>query len=283
MKVLAFGEVLWDVYPDKAYIGGAPLNFGGHLAKQGEEVYILSAVGKDKLGEDALGVLKKWGIGTDCVRVTDRETGKCLVTLDSNSVPSYELLGGVAWDCIEGDVDGDFDVLYFGTLALRSDTNYNTVSSLIKRGGFREIFADVNIRPPHYGEKTVKMALENATILKISDEELDRVMDCAGLETGDCETSAVRLAEAFPNLKIILITLGAKGSLAYVTAEKRFSYAEGIKVEVVSTVGAGDSFSASFISCYFKGESIEECLAYATKVSAFVVSQYDAVPDYKEM
>lgn len=52
MKVLSFGEVLWDIYPDKKYIGGAPLNFAAHLAKHGEEIYMLSCLGKDSLGEE---------------------------------------------------------------------------------------------------------------------------------------------------------------------------------------------------------------------------------------
>lgn len=283
MKILAFGEILWDVYPDKAYIGGAPLNFGGHLAKQGVEVHLFSAVGKDKLGEDALDVLKAWGVGTDYVSVIDVETGKCLVTLDKNSVPSYNLLSNVAWDRIEGDINESFDVLYFGTLALRSEVNFNTVTKLLKKGCFSEIFCDMNIRAPHYSSRTVKLALENATIVKISDEELNCVMTEAGLEAGAAEDCAIRLSQAYPNLKTVLVTLGEKGSFAYVAEDKKFYRAEGKKVKVASTVGAGDSFSASFLCRYLEKKSVDECLEHATNISAYVVSCYDAVPDYKEI
>lgn len=281
MKILSFGEILWDVYPDNAYIGGAPLNFGAHLAKQGAEVYMLSAVGKDELGEKALSVLEDWNLRTDYVKTVDKETGKCLVTLDGNSVPSYNLLSDVAWDCIDGEIDDSFDVFYFGTLALRSETNVSTVKKLLAKGGFKEIFVDVNIRPPFYSEKTVGMALENATILKISDEELETVVALAGLEASGTEKTARAIATAYPNIKILIITLGAKGSVAYDVEKDKFFYADGIKVEVISTVGAGDSFSASFLRKYLECESIEACLAYATKISAFVVSKYDAVPDYE--
>lgn len=281
MKILSFGEILWDVYPDNAYIGGAPLNFGAHLAKQGAEVYMLSAVGKDELGSKALSVLEGWGIRTDYVKTLDCETGKCLVTLDENSVPSYNLLSHVAWDFIDGDVNEAFDVLYFGTLALRSQTNLNTVKGLLAKGGFKEVFVDVNIRPPFYSAKTVSMALENATILKISDEELETVVASVGLEVNGTEETARAIARTYENIKILIITLGAKGSLAYDVKNDKFFYAHGIKVEVASTVGAGDSFSASFLRKYLEGESTDECLAYATKISAFVVSKYDAVPDYE--
>ena len=61
MKVLSFGEILWDVYPDEKYLGGAPLNFAAHLAKHGEDVAMLSAVGKDELGEEAKELVEAHG------------------------------------------------------------------------------------------------------------------------------------------------------------------------------------------------------------------------------
>ena len=81
MKVLSFGEILWDVYPDEKYLGGAPLNFAAHLAKHGEDVAMLSAVGKDELGEEAKELVEAWGISTAYVaELSDRKTGCCLVT-----------------------------------------------------------------------------------------------------------------------------------------------------------------------------------------------------------
>ena len=58
MKILAFGEILWDIFPNKKCIGGAPLNFAAHAAKQGSEAYILSAVGQDTFGDEAIKFLK---------------------------------------------------------------------------------------------------------------------------------------------------------------------------------------------------------------------------------
>ena len=52
-KILAFGEIIWDIFPDKKCIGGAPFNFLAHSVKQGATAYLVSAVGKDEIGKDA--------------------------------------------------------------------------------------------------------------------------------------------------------------------------------------------------------------------------------------
>lgn len=285
MKVLAFGEVLWDVYPDKAYIGGAPLNFCGHVAKQGGEAYLFSAVGNDSLGKETLEAVRALGIHTDYVRVNDKETGKCFVTLDEKGVPSYNIRDDAAWDHIEGEISEDFDALYFGTLALRSETNFDTLKSLIAKGGFKEIFCDVNIRAPYYSEKTVKTAFENATIIKISEDELETAMTAAGIEGWspvDAMFSAAMISAAYPNIKTVLITSGEEGSTAFDSFTKSVYYSRPRKVEVKSTVGAGDSFSASFLCSYMKRPDVDKCLRHASKVSSYVVSRYEAVPDYTE-
>mgnify|MGYP004607188701 CR=1 FL=1 len=85
MKLIAFGEVIWDRYESGDVIGGAPFNFCGHAAHFGDEAYILSAVGKDSLGDRAIEAAKKFGIRTDLLQRNDNETGACLVTLDGVS------------------------------------------------------------------------------------------------------------------------------------------------------------------------------------------------------
>lgn len=283
MKILAFGEILWDVFPDKKCIGGAPLNFAAHAAKQGSEAYILSAVGRDPLGEDALTFLKDKKIKTDYVGLSDLETGKCLVTLDKNGVPNYDLLSGVAWDEIAGGPKEAFDVFYFGTLALRSEINLKTVKEILNDNTFKEIFADVNIRPPYYSSEILAFVSEKATVLKISDEELPIYLRELGLYAeSSYKNSAKLIAKTFNNLKLVIITLGEKGAYVF-DAEKSLEYScDAVKAEVKSTVGAGDSFSATFICEYMKESDIPTCLHRASEIAAFVVSQVGAIPDYPE-
>lgn len=284
MKLLAFGEILWDVYPHEKFIGGASLNFAAHCAKHSAQAYMLSSVGTDSLGDASLAQLKSWGVHTNYVaRLPHKETGKCLVTLDENSIPSYNLLTDVAWDCIDCQcaAKDKFDVLYFGTLALRSQSNADNLKAFIKTNRFREIFVDVNIRPPFYSAESIRFALENATIVKISDEELPTVLSALNMSyTQDHLENARQLSQHFPNLRLLIITLGKEGSCAYDVARDTFFRQGPVQTDVQSTVGAGDSFGAAFLVKFFNGTPIDQCLAYAAKVAAFVVSRFDAVPDY---
>ena len=283
MKALSFGEILWDVYEDKKYIGGAPLNFAAHLAKHGDEVYMLSSLGRDESGADALEQLKKWNIKTNLISVSDKkQTGCCLITLDNNSVPSYNLLDDVAYDYIECDgISDSFNVLYFGTLSLRSEYNYNSLKKLIYHNSFDEIFVDVNIRPPFYTYETVKFALENATILKISLEEMPVIMKLIGEKNGmDYKDFTKELSKSFKNISLIIVTLGAEGAFALHCNTLQEYFCSAPKTRVKSTVGAGDSFSAAFLHKYISGTDIQSSLEYAAHLAGFVVSQYDAVPNY---
>ena len=284
MKILSFGEVLWDVYPDQKFIGGAPFNFAAHLAKHGEEAYMLSCIGNDALGEDTLSALKGCGVQTDYIaRSKEKETGKCLVTLDENAIPSYNLMQDVAYDYIDCDAIGSgFDVLYFGTLSLRSRYNLDSLCKLLEKQRFKEIFVDVNIRAPFYSAESVSFAVEHATILKISDEELQTVANLLSMDcTEDHSAFAHALQQRYANLKIIIITLGGEGAYCLDCRNGADYRCPSQKVTVASSVGAGDSFSAAFLHQYLRQAALPFCLEYASKVAGFVVSNYEAVPDYR--
>jgi fructokinase len=283
MKILSFGEILWDIYPDQKFIGGAPLNFAAHLAKHKEDIFMLSAVGQDDLGAEAVEIVKSWGISDRYIaRLADRPTGQCHVTLDENMTPSYNLFSDVAYDAIPCPVFCEaFDVLYFGSLALRTAENFAAVKALVKHP-FPEIFVDVNIRPPHYSKETVAFGVENATILKVSLEELPTVSGLLAVEAEDYKAFAKALAARYQNLKIILITLGEAGAFAWNCKENTAFFSPCVPTQVLSTVGAGDSFSAAFLHKYLHNADLQSCLDYANRVAAFVVSNYDAVPDYKD-
>lgn len=282
MKILSFGEILWDIYSDSKHIGGAPFNFSAHFQKCGGKAYLNSAVGDDELGTKTLSEVSSLGIFTDFISKNEKETGKCLVMLDENSVPSYNLLDDTAYDYIKvpNIKNHTFDALYFGTLALRNQNNRETLKEIIKDGSFREIFVDINIRKPYISPESALFALGEATIVKISDEELPTLKSLIGLEGSSLEQAAKKLSERFDKLKLILITLGGDGAFTFETKTEIVTKCDAQKVKLVSTVGAGDSFSAAFISKYLNGEEILNCLNFASKVSGFVVSKKEAVPDY---
>ena len=137
----------------------------------------------------------------------------------------------------------------------------------------------MNIRKPFYNEKSIRLCLENASIVKISSEELGCVMNTVfGSEITDCAEASKLISSSYKNIKLIIITLGSDGAYVYASQNKKEYYREGEKVRVVSTVGAGDSFSAAFVTEYLSGGNIESALDKAVKLSAYVVSHADAVP-----
>jgi len=283
VKVLSFGEILWDIYTDKKCIGGAPYNFAAHLAKHGEMSYMLSCLGNDDLGDKALFHLKECGILTDYISISDiKQTGQCFVTLDENAIPSYNLKQDVAYDYIVCDnVNENFDVLYFGTLALRNKYNFDSLGNLLKKQNFKEVFVDINIRAPFYSYESVMFCMNNATLLKISSEEMPLIANILSIDNTIGYKQFVKiLKEKFQNLRIIVITLGSEGAYCYDTEHKQEYSCESQRVEVASTVGAGDSFSAAFLYQFFQKKDIQFCLEYATKIAAYVVSKYEAIPNY---
>lgn len=280
MKALAFGEVLWDIYTDSEFIGGAPLNFGAHFKKCGGEAWVITAVGDDALGKKTVSEIENMGINTEYIDVSGKKTGKCLVTLDENQIPSYNLLDDVAYDYIESKKLSGFDVLYFGTLALRNENNRKTLAKIISENSFGDVFVDVNIRPPFYSDEVIKYSLENATIIKISDEELPVILKAINKDVTELSSVAGMFADSFSNLKIIIITKGGDGSFVYDCKNGKVYESKAEKVEVVSTVGAGDSFSAAFLAEYLKTSDISKALSLATKISGFVVSKKEAIPEY---
>ena len=282
MKILSFGEIIWDIYPSKKCIGGAPLNFAAHAANEGADVLLLSAVGYDELGMDALEIIKRHGVDISLISVKAAfPTGRCTVTLSELGVPSYKIEENTAYDAIpmpQAEEMGSFDAFAFGSLALRGENNRKVVKDLLARNIAKEIFVDINLRSPFYSKENVLFCLENATILKVSNEELQSVaLTAFDKELGN-EDAIERLLNEFENIKLLILTCGADGSVAYDAENGDVFKCEPKKVEVVSTVGAGDSYGAAFIVSYLSGRSIPECLLRATEVSAEVVSRAEALP-----
>lgn len=287
MKILIFGEVLWDIYPDKKCIGGAALNFAAHCACEGCEVSFLSAVGNDELGEQTIKVIKDFGIDTSFVMRSSKETGCVTVTLDENKIPSYFVHTDTAYDNIEIEplsIDEmkkkGYSCLYFGTLCQRNTVSRNTLKTVLQSLRFQEIFCDVNLRNDCYDLDSVNRCLSNATILKISDEEEPMLRRLGGYAplSDEYEDIAKAICKKYKQIKVLILTLGFKGSYAYDNSTGRSYCCDAVPCDVVSTVGAGDSFSAAFVSNYFETKDIKSALEAGAALSSFVVAHTDAVP-----
>ena len=274
-KILVFGEVLYDLFEEKAEIGGAPFNFAAHLASLGENVDFISAVGDDKLGRSALEELQKKNVGAKYTAILDKPTGYCKVTL-KDGTPSYDLAAGVAYDFIPAPcLRAKYDALCFGTLAQRSEVSRNTVRKLLKRN-YKEVFYDINIRKPCYSDDVIEESIAGSTILKISREEASVLLPYA-----DPESYTSALLARYPSLRQIVLTLDKDGSSVR-DREKGFFYSPKPASKAISTVGAGDSFGACYLHHLLKGDTIEASLKAATLLSDYVVTKLGAVPELPE-
>lgn len=282
MKILAIGEIIFDIFNGEAEIGGAPLNFCAHCAALGAESALISATGNDMLGETALNELRNFGVETQFVQKNSCATGQCIVTV-KNGAPEYNVLRPAAYDKIIADNKSYCaDVFAFGTLIQRDEVSRKAVKSILKSGTFKEVFCDINLRKDCYNEKSCRMCLENATILKISDEEEPLLHQFGLYEIKDSERETIRsICDAFGNIRLVLYTKAENGSLIYDKTTNKFYEIPAVKTNVVSTVGAGDSYSAAFLCKYFTSGDIKSAAEAGAKLSAFVVSHRGAVPKTK--
>ena len=177
-KILTFGEIIWDVYENGSFIGGAGLNFAAHCSKCGAESILFSAVGRDDFGKRTMDFVKDLRISCEHIKVLDKPTGQSVVSLDERGTPDFYITEDVAYDNIrltDDDLsfinESSFDALYFGTLIQRSAVSRESLKKLLSSCSFGEIVCDVNLRKNCYGADSVRLCLENATVLKISIEE----------------------------------------------------------------------------------------------------------------
>ncbi len=144
------------------------------------------------------------------------------------------------------------------------------------QGEERLVVFDVNLRQNFYTEEILRNSMKRCTVLKINDEEIATVSEMMGYPGTDMEENSRRLLEEF-DLNMLILTCGVSGS--YVFTPDSVSFQPTPKVEVADTVGAGDSFTAAFISSLLKGKSVAEAHAIAVETSAFVCTQKGAMPE----
>ncbi len=281
MRIVSLGEVLWDVFPDETRFGGAPANFACHAASHGAEVTMISRVGVDMLGDQALMELESHKvIVAQIQRDADLPTGTVLVKLNEKGVPSYTIGEPAAWDRLAwtskmDELASDVDAVYYGTLGQRDDCSHQTIQKFVSATPDKawRIY-DVNLRSPYCDGRIILESLCLANVLKLSDEELDFVADLMGIE-GDM-TSKLKAILEQQQLRLIALTRGSQGAI--LIAENEISDFAGFATTVKDTVGAGDSFTATLVAGLLRGESLETINRKACQVAAYVCSQKGATP-----
>jgi fructokinase len=283
-RILSCGEVLWDLFPDGARFGGAPANFACHAAILGGDVTILSAVGRDARGDEALAILQGFGMDATLVqRIADAPTGSVGVSVDAAGKPTFAIHAGSAWDRIVWTDAlaariAEADAIYFGTLGQRGEISRATIRRALALAEARGIprVLDVNLRAPFYDAVLIRESIAQASVLKLSDDELGKVAAASDLAIAAREEDTVRAVRERFGLEAVVMTRGAKGALL-VTADGVLDQ-PGIPTKVVDTVGAGDSFTAAFVLGFLRGEASRENLRKACETASAVCAQSGAVP-----
>lgn len=282
-SVIGIGEALWDVLPEGKKLGGAPANFAYHVSQFGVESQVVSAIGDDSLGRDIIAQLDGKNL-QHLVETVPYPTGTVQVTLDVNGIPQYEIKENVAWDNIPYTekleaAAKQCTAVCFGSLAQRNIVSRKTIHRFLEampnEEGRYKIF-DINLRQGFYDKETITESIKRCNILKINDEELITVSRLFGYPGIDLENKCWLLLGKY-KLKMLILTCGVNGSYVFTPGE--VSFMETPKVEVADTVGAGDSFTGTFVASILKGKSVRQAHELAVKVSAYVCTQQGAMPE----
>lgn len=280
--VVGMGEALWDVLPEGKKIGGAPANFAYHVSQFGLPSCVVSAVGDDDLGREIIENFTAKGL-KQLIADVPYPTGTVQVEIDQSGVPQYEIKENVAWDNIPyterlESLAERTTAVCFGSLAQRNVVSRNTINrflDVVSRNEENLIVFDVNLRQGFYNKEILCNSMKRCNILKINDEELVTVSRMFGYLGIDLQDKCWILLGKY-NLKMLILTCGINGS--YVFTPGNVSFQPTPKVEVADTVGAGDSFTAAFISSVLKGKSVLEAHSLAVRTSAFVCTEKGAMP-----
>lgn len=279
--IVGIGEVLWDFFEDqnKYVLGGAPFNFAYHVNQFGLNSLVISAIGNDKLGQKLEADVRKKNVPY-MLEHLNLPTGVVNVK-EVDGKPRYDILTERAWDYIPNteqlkEIAANTKAVCFGSLAQRSKTSRNSIFAFLDAmpSDALRIF-DINLRQNWYTEEIIKTSLQKANVLKINDDELLIIQRMFGY-IDITQENTCRLIMRDYQLDMLILTCGDKGS--YIFTKDEMSYLSTNNIKVVDTVGAGDSFTASFIASMLKGKTIHEAHRIAVNVSAFVCTQAGATP-----
>ena len=285
--VVGMGEALWDVLPDGKKIGGAPANFAFHAGQAGMDSRVVSAVGKDALGEEALATLEGKGLNIEAVARVDFPTGVVNVSLGEQGIPQYDICEGVAWDNIPftpalANLASQAQAVCWGSLAQRNEVSRKTIFSFLDAMLSDEerlkVF-DINLRQQFYTLEIIEASCRRANVLKINDEELVLVSEMLRLGAGSPEVLCRSLMACY-GLSILVLTCGANGSYVFTPVET--SYRVTPKVQVADTVGAGDSFTATLVGELLRKTPVGVAHEHAVEVAAYVCTQQGAMAEWPD-
>lgn len=281
-EIVCFGEMLWDILPEKELPGGALMNVAYHLQKLGEAVLLVSRVGNDVRGQGLLDMLTGYQLETAFIQMdATHETGKVYADTTNPHDVHYDIVYPVAWDFIQWEPaladlmdKASTQYLVFGSLCSRHEVSRKTLALALEKDVIKVL--DINLREPHYTRPHIEWLLQHCSILKLNIAELELISQWYQPFTD--REKAVRELSARFNISTIVVTMGAGGALLFMNDACYFEL--GIRVKVADTIGSGDAFLAGFLHSLIRQKAPEQCLQFANALGALVASYPGGCPDY---
>lgn len=277
---VGLGELLWDCFPGGRTPGGATANFAYHVAQFGLPALVASAVGRDVDGDSIEALLRSRGVETLLER-NNYPTGTVTVKVDPTGIPAYTIHEGVAWDHIRftpqlAALAADCRAVGFGTLGQRAEPSRESIQHFLDAMPPQawRIF-DINLRQHFYTDEIILRALKRCNLLKINDEELPTLAHIVKLSDSDPAKLCSTLRKNY-GLRAVVLTCGVRGSYVFTTDEVLFRKTP--RVNVIDTVGAGDSFTGALCATLLRGRSFSEAHELAVDTAAFVCTQSGGMP-----
>lgn len=286
--IIVIGEILFDLFPINKRIGGAPFNFAFHLKKLGFPVRFISRVGNDELGREILCFLKQHQFDLNDIQIDpDHDTGTVTVTMSDND-HAFTIIPDTAWTHIAFD-DGlskllhqSCDLLYFGSLIQHNKNGFELIQKVLnqKETG-TTVFCDINLRPDSYNMAVIKASLEAADILKLNQEELEKISSGTMNDRNNTKKMIGVLMKSH-KLELMILTLGSHGS-QWITHEKEYRHSTIPQITLVDTVGAGDAYAAISAAGWLKELPIEIIMDLASDFAGYICTIKGALPENEKI
>jgi fructokinase len=291
VSIWVCGEVLIDILPTGPVVGGGPANTAKALARLGHDVHFIDGISSDAYGQSARAELLNDGVNLDLAQLSDKPTCTATVTLDAAGAASYEFLidGTATFDFASSWLPDPYryqpQVLHIGTLVTMIEPGASALYDwAMQVAEFAPIVFDPNIRPSVQPDRDLyEAAVEKwaalSAVIKVSDDDLAWLFPGQAIED-------VANRWISDGVFLVVVTRGANGLVGF-TADGRVEM-PGVKVDVVDTVGAGDTVGAIVVEAMLthglvelRGELLRGVLARAAAAAAITCSRQGAQPPYK--
>jgi fructokinase len=279
-KIVAFGEVVWDILPDGKILGGTPSNLVFRCNSFNEQGFLLSRVGDDELGREALKRLGELLISDENVQI-DQEfaTGTVYITFDENHDPQFLVTPDVAFDHIEFSAEAlklsrDADCLFYGLLPQRFGLSKNTLRELIKESPDSIHFFDLKLFEHFFNRQVVENLLVVSNIVRIKEKEIAFLSNELEIGNTDVESFCRSVIKKY-KIDLIIVTRGQNGIFAL--HRKKGVYTDsGFQIEMVDNIGSGMAFSAGFLHYYLNGKGIQQAINFGNAAGALNATKLGA-------